>query len=172
MLITPHFDRSEFKCKCGKCGRDDVSEDLVKRLENLYDYFSKTEKGINSIIVTSGIRCPTYSVKVGGFSSDAHTKGIAADIIVYDKNRTPYNSETVAAVAEVCGFTGIGIMNGATHVDIRTTGNYLNGHWFGDERNGNDNIKTFSQYLPKMAAKTNHSIKIFIDDKLIYEKEI
>jgi hypothetical protein len=144
----------------------------VKRLENVYDYFSKTEKGIHSIIVTSGIRCPTYSVKVGGFSSDAHTKGIAADIIVYDKTRNPYPTETVAAVAEVCGFTGIGLMNGATHVDIRTTGNYLNGHWYGDERTGNDNIKTFSQYLPKIIKTIKHKITVIIDGKTVYESEV
>ena len=68
-------------------------------------------------------------------------------------------------------------MNGAIHLDIRNGKNYVNAHWFGDERTGENYIKTFSQYLPKITEtpKTEtvkHKIKLLLDDKIIYEKEI
>lgn len=169
--MTAHFDRREFICKCG-CGRSDINPELVNKLEAIYAYFARTPTGCRAIVITSGIRCPTYSVKVGGYSSDAHTKSIAADIIVYKSDGTTYTAETIAAVAEKVGFSGIGLMNGACHVDIRNEHNYINAHWFGDERNGNNNIKTFAQYLPKSASTENkHKIAVILDGRTIFEKE-
>ena len=153
---------------------NELKEHILK-LENVIDYLARTPTGCKSCVITSGIRCPSYSVKVGGFSSDAHTKSLAADCIFYQSDGKRYSPETVAAVAEIMGFNGIGLMDGAIHLDIRTTANYINGHWFGDERNGNDNIKTFSQYLPKITEtpKTNkHKITVTFDGKTIIEKEI
>lgn len=167
--MSAHFDRAEFRCKCG-CGRDDISPDLVAKLEQIYAYFARTPTGCKAIVITSGIRCPSYSVKVGGYSSDAHTKSIAADIIVYNKNGAPYTAETIAAVAEYCGFTGIGLMNGACHVDIRNEHNYINAHWYGDERDG-QNFSTFKQYLPLKANNEKHKITVTLDGKIILEKE-
>lgn len=172
--MSAHFDRKEFTCKCG-CGRNDISAELVNKLESVFDYLARTPTGCIYCIITSGVRCPSYSVKVGGYSNDAHTKSIAADCIFYQKNGLPYKPETVAAVAEKMGFSGIGLMSNAVHLDIRNKSNYVNNHWFGDERNGNDNIKTFSQYLPKITetSETNkHKITVIIDGKTIIEKEI
>lgn len=168
--MSAHFDRREFRCKCG-CGRDDISPDLVAKLEQIYAYFARTPTGCKAIVITSGIRCPSYSVKVGGYSSDAHTKSIAADIVVYKSDGTTYNAETIAAVAEHCGFSGIGLMNGACHVDIRNAHNYSNAHWFGDERDGH-NFSTFQQYLPLMASTGKHKITVIIDGKTVYESEV
>ena len=93
---------------------------------------------------------PDCSVAVGGYRNDAHTKGIAADVICYDKNGYQIASSRVAWEAEQIGFTGIGIIdNTAIHLDVRTTSNYSNGHWFGDERNGDNNIPTFKNYKPR-----------------------
>lgn len=172
--LTAHFDRKEFECKCG-CGRNNINIELAKKLENIFDYLARTPTGCKCCVITSGIRCPSYSVSVGGYKTDAHTLSIAADCIFYQSDGKPYAPETVAAVAEIMGFNGIGLMNGAIHLDIRTTANYINGHWFGDERTGNDNIKTFSQYLPKVTetkTTSKHKIKLLFDDKIIYEKEI
>lgn len=175
--MSAHFDRKEFMCECG-CGRNDISADLVNKLESVFDYLARTPTGCKKCIITSGIRCPSYSPKVKGFSNDAHTKSIAADCVFYQSDNTPYKPETVAAVAEKLGFSGIGLMNGAVHLDIRNEKNYVNAHWFGDERTGENYIKTFSQYLPKIAEtpKTTetvkHKIKLMLDDKIIYEKEI
>lgn len=175
--ISAHFDRKEFMCKCG-CGRNNISADLVNKLESVFDYLARTPTGCKSCIITSGIRCPSYSESVGGYRNDAHTLSIAADCIYYQTDGKPYAPEVVAAVAEKMGFSGIGLMNGAIHLDIRNEKNYVNSHWFGDERTGENYIKTFSQYLPKITEtpKTTetvkHKIKLMLDDKIIYEKEI
>ena len=172
--MSAHFDRREFACKCG-CGRNDINVDLVNKLESVFDYLARTPTGCKCCIITSGIRCPTYSPTVKGFSTDAHTKSIAADCVFYQSNGKPYAPETVAAVAEKIGFNGIGLMDGAIHLDSRNGKNYVNAHWFGDERTGESYIKTFSQYLPKLTetkTTSKHKIKLLFDDKIIYEKEI
>lgn len=173
--LTAHFDRREFRCKCG-CGRDDISPELVSKLEQIYAYFARTPTGCKAIVITSGIRCPSYSVKVGGYANDAHTLSIAADIIVYNNNNTPYAAENIAAVAEKCGFSGIGLMNGACHVDIRNKNNYVNAHWFGDERTGNNSISSFLGYLPPLATSepiqaSKHTLTVTFDGETIIKKE-
>ena len=137
--LTAHFDREEFTCPCG-CNRNSIDMRLVNRLEQLHDLM-----GAKAIIVTSGYRCPTHSVRVGGSTTDAHTKGYAADIKVQKSNGEWYSAEDIAEAAERIGFGGIGLMSGACHCDIRDLGGYKNSHWFGDERTGNDNIETFQR---------------------------
>lgn len=166
--MAKHFDRSEFVCKCG-CGKNDISQELVDKLEDMHTYFSKLGTGCKSIIISSGCRCPTHSIAVGGYANDAHTKGIAADIIVNKSNGVPYLPETVAAVAEYLGFSGIGVMAGACHVDIRNKNNYVNSHWYGDEITG-ENIKTFANYLPVINEK--HKITVNIDGKTVLDMEV
>ena len=142
--LSAHFHSSEFACK--RCGATHtISQDLINKLESLYSRLN-----CSKIIVTSGYRDPDCSVAVGGYRNDAHTKGIAADVICYDKNGYQIASSRVAWEAEQIGFTGIGIIdNTAIHLDVRTTSNYSNGHWFGDERNGDNNIPTFKNYKPR-----------------------
>ena len=142
--LSAHFHSSEFACK--RCGATHtISQDLINKLESLYSRLN-----CSKIIVTSGYRDPDCSVAVGGYRNDAHTKGIAADVICYDKNGYQISSARVAWEAEQIGFTGIGIIdNTAIHLDVRTTSNYSNGHWFGDERNGDNNIPTFKNYKPR-----------------------
>jgi hypothetical protein len=98
-----------------------------------------------SIVITSGYRCPKYSVRVGGYSSDAHTCNIAADIVVNKKGGGSYTAEDIAEAAQRIGFGGIGLMSGACHVDNRDCEPYLNNHWFGDERDGRNYIETFQR---------------------------
>lgn len=131
MNLSEHFKSSEFKCKCG-CGGGNPDRDLIKKLEHLREML-----GNKPIIITSGYRCPKHSVAVGGYATDAHTCNIAADIMI--------NGETVEHIAECAervGFSGIGVMTNAVHVDVRNANNYSNGHWFGDERTG-ENVETF-----------------------------
>ena len=173
--ITAHFSANEFTCKCG-CNTNYVKRELVDKLEKVYEYLDNTERGVNAIIITSGYRCPRHSVAVGGSADDAHTKGIAADFYALDKSGIRYESRIVAAVCEYIGFTGIGVIDKtAVHADIRTTDNYKNGHWFGNEMTGNDNIETWREFLPAIVSHETNSktkVKIFVDDKLIYEREI
>ena len=142
--LSAHFHSSEFACK--RCGATHtISQDLINKLETLYSRLN-----CSKIIVTSGYRDPDCSVAVGGYRNDAHTLGIAADVICYDKNGYQISSARVAWEAEQIGFTGIGIIDStAIHLDVRTTSNYSNGHWFGDERNGDNNIPTFKNYKPR-----------------------
>lgn len=51
----------------------------------------------------------------------------------------------IAEVAERVGFGGIGLMNNSCHVDDRDCEPYVNNHWFGDERDGRNDIKTFQR---------------------------
>lgn len=139
MKLSAHFDSSEFICKCG-CGKSNISNELVQKLEQLYSLM-----GAAAIIVNSGCRCPAHSVSVGGGKTDAHTRGIAADIAVRKQNGGYYTGEDIAEAAERIGFTGIGIMSNACHVDIRNSANYVNSHWFGNEITGDNWIKTFQR---------------------------
>ena len=171
MKLTEHFDSTEFKCP--HCGRDDIDKRLVERLEQLFAAI-----GADKILISSGIRCPDYSVSVGGYRNDMHVNKGAADLIVY-KNGKPMSSFAVAAIAEDLGlFNGIGIINDTyVHLDIRGIIPYSNSHWFGNEATG-DNYTTFKSYLPSWYSKAAqpkkevHKLKIYLDDKLLIEKEL
>lgn len=137
--LSEHFDLSEFKCPCG-CGGGNPSKLLIERLEKFFPLLDA-----KSIIITNAYRCPNYSVKAGGYRNDAHTCNIAADIIINKKSGGTYSAEDIAEAAERIGFGGIGLMNGACHVDNRDCEPYINNHWFGDERDGRNYIKTFQR---------------------------
>lgn len=116
-----HFEKSEFKCKCGKyCNGYPVEPDeqLVKLLENIRKHFGVP------VTVNSGIRCKTHNANVGGASASQHLKGTAADIAV--KGVTPAK---VAAYVETLlpGTGGIGIYSWGVHVDVRKTKSRWNG---------------------------------------------
>lgn len=168
--LTQHFDESEFRCPC--CGKLVHDVTLSKRLEQLH-------KALNAkaIIITSGYRCPSHSVAVGGYANDAHVQGFAADVVAYKKSGSPYTAETVAREAEKLGFGGIGIIsNDAVHLDIRDMHpEYPNMHWFGDERTHNDNIATFQKMgepIEEDEPETKkHVIELFIDGVSVYRKE-
>lgn len=137
--ITPNFDSTEFVCKCG-CGRNKINERFVERLQIL-----RNKIGV-PINVTSGYRCPTHSIRVGGSYTDAHTYGIAADVYA-----NGLSSIQLARIAEDLDFGGIGIIDDkCVHLDIRDENgcgfNYANNHWWGDERTGNDWITSFKNY--------------------------
>lgn len=134
MKISEHFDDTEFACP--HCGKIVVKKSLIERLESLHMMMHA-----KAIIVNSGYRCPTHSVAVGGYSNDAHTLGIAADVTVVKQDGNPYSVETVAYYADKIGFGGIGMMGGnSIHLDTRDVETYANNYWHGDERTGNDNV--------------------------------
>lgn len=165
--LSPHFSKSEFACKC--CNKVNVDSELISMLERLY-----SEMNAKAIIITSGYRCPAHSVAVGGTATDAHTRGIAADIRVVKQSGQCYTAPTIARVAEKIGFTGIGIIDNLhCHVDIRNAHNYVNSHWFGDERNNDNYITTFANMgepIEKSAAKHRVHTIVYIDDKKVFDK--
>jgi len=69
------FKVSEFICRCGRCGRADISPRLIPILDRVRIRYQKP------MIVTSGFRCPDYNIIVRG--GEEHPKGEAADIAVY-----------------------------------------------------------------------------------------
>ncbi len=115
-----YFKRSEFKCKCGKCGGFPVEpdENLVKLLEQIREHFNAP------VTVASGIRCKTHNTNVGGATRSQHLYGTAADIKVQGK--TP---------KEVCAYCqtllpnsgGIGLYKTWVHVDVRPNKSRWNG---------------------------------------------
>lgn len=147
--LSPHFNSNEFDCKCGKCTNTLIDSDLITKLEMLF-----IELNADKIIVNSGYRCKSYSPLVGGFETDAHTRGIAVDITVY-VNGAPVKPIIAAAAAERVGFSGIGLMSTNIHVDVRNANNYVNAHWFGDETTG-ANVTTFQTN----ATTTTEFVKI------------
>lgn len=168
MKLTEHFDSSEFRCNCGKEG---INNELVERLERLFAAI-----GADKILISSGYRCPDCSVAVGGYRNDMHTKGGAADLVVY-KDDKPMSSYAVCAIAEDLGlFNGIAIIDDAyVHLDIRGVIPYSNNKWLGNEVSG-ETYSTFKSYLPPWykgtaAEQSTHKLKIYLDDKLIIEKD-
>ena len=139
--LSPHFWLHEFACKESNIIK--YSDETITLLEKIFDACSKVGKAI----ITSGYRTPEYSVKVSGSKNDGHVVGIAVDVKWYDKSNKLIAPKYIACVAQDIGFTGIGIMKNSIHLDTRTTANYKNGKWWGDETNGNNNIKDFYAYF-------------------------
>lgn len=127
MKLSAHLDSSEIVCKCG-CGRSNLTQKAINLFEAV-----RHELGDKPLFITSGCRCPSHSVAVGGYANDYHVKGMAFD--VYGKHCTPAE---ICAAAEKCGANGVGLMNGAAHFDC---GDRLI-PWRGDERTGK-NVSTF-----------------------------
>lgn len=73
-----YFDRSEFACKCGKCGGYPVEpkEKLIKVADRTRKHFGKPAT------VSSGIRCATHNKNVGGVSNSRHLSGKAMDFSI------------------------------------------------------------------------------------------
>lgn len=131
--LSPHFNISEFRCKCGKEHETLNSQELVEKLEKLF-----TALKCSKIIVTSGYRCEQHDKNVGGSGSGQHTLGNAADICCYGQDEQPISSKIVCQKAQDIGFTGIANITAAyiyTHVDVRP-----NGKWYGDEVHSNGSV--------------------------------
>ena len=109
-----YFSRSEFRCKCGKCGGFPVepSWELLEVLDKIREHFGAPVR------VNSGIRGETHNKNVGGASKSQHLYGTAADIKVDGVSPTK-----VAEYAETLlpNTGGIGIYSTFVHVDVRKT---------------------------------------------------
>jgi uncharacterized protein YcbK (DUF882 family) len=107
--ISPHFNRSEFACKCG-CGFTAVDVELLGVLEDVRGHFNAP------LTLDCVCRCPTHNKAVGGVIHSQHVQGIAADIKV-----TGYSP---AVVADYLGSQypkkyGVGRYSSFTHIDVR-----------------------------------------------------
>lgn len=130
-----------------------------------------------AIIVTSGYRCEKNPY---GMKTDAHRKGLAADIKVQKQNGTFYKCEEIAEAAERIGFGGIGLMPpDACHVDTRDCEAYANNHWFGCEYSSGsyaktDNIKTFQKgtIFPERTSGNNKRLFVSYEGKTLLDIKI
>lgn len=115
-FLSEHFQVKEFKCKDGT-DKILINTNLIDVLEKLYKHLNC--KAIN---ITSGYRTPSHSVKVGGYSTDQHTKGSAADITAKKQDGTLFSSnEICCALEDISHMGGIGRINKthSVHVDVR-----------------------------------------------------
>lgn len=115
--ISPHFNRSEFACKCG-CGFSAVDAELLDVLEGARMHFGA------AITLNCACRCPTHNKEVGGVSHSQHIQGIAADIKV-----TGYSPAVVADYFEsqYPNKYGVGRYTSFTHIDVRSGPTRWNG---------------------------------------------
>ena len=157
--ITKHFNSAEFLCKCGKGHSIKLNDDLCTKLEDLYSYLN-----CSKIIINSGVRCSSWSVAVGGYANDEHTKGNAADIVCYDQAGKAIDSKKVCCAAQDLDFAGIGRIDySSTHVDISSSRT-----WRGDELSGYTSKSIpgndFYDYFGMQHPKKSKYIEITIDD--------
>lgn len=107
MLLTPHFDLDEFRCKC--CGAVNIPAalELATRLEPVrIDY--------GQIVIDDSFRCKAHNQAVGGNADSAHLLGLAADLSCRS------DSDRFALIKALLahGFTRIGIAANYVHADI------------------------------------------------------
>lgn len=137
-FLSDHFQVKEFKCKDGS-DQILINTELITALEKLYKHLN-----CRAINITSGYRTPAHSVKVGGYSTDQHTKGNAADITCKKQDGTLFSSNEVCCVLEDLAHAGgVGRINknSSVHIDVR--GNKC---WF-DEVNGDKIVNSWYSYL-------------------------
>ena len=167
MKLSEHFDDTEFVCKCG-CGKSiKMSTNLIDRLEKLHELM-----GAKAIYINSGYRCENNP---NGFKTDAHRKGIAADIMVQHKDDSFYTADEIAEAAERVGFGGIGLMHPVScHVDTRNVDKYDNDWWHGNETNGIDYPYKKHTFIKgtKFDGETKHKVTVIIDGKTVFESEV
>jgi uncharacterized protein YcbK (DUF882 family) len=108
LALSEWFSTTELECRCNRSHKHQIAVDLIAKLDHLRERLDKP------IRITSGYRCPEHNQAVGGVADSQHTQGTAADIVVYD-----VHPDVVAKIAEEIGFTGIGLYDTFTHVDVR-----------------------------------------------------
>ncbi len=116
--LSPHFRVKEFRARRGtKLDGDKIliSEELIEMLEKL----SRAVR-YKPIIVTDGYRTEAYDKQLTG-KAGQHSKGLAADVWV-----DGYSAYELAAIAELIGFDGIGVINArCVHLDMRGYKSYF-----------------------------------------------
>ena len=110
--ISKHFNRQEFRCKCGRCDLDTVDAELLKVLEEIRAYFERP------IHITSGYRCPAWNSFQGGITSQ-HLYGRAADFFIDGIKPVQIAKWLDDHYPEKYG---VGLYDSWVHLDTRTNG--------------------------------------------------
>ena len=109
VMLSKHFKRYEFACKCG-CGFSTPDPELLALLEKIRVYFNEP------VSINSACRCEAHNAAVDGAKNSTHLMGIAADIVV--KNVTPNQVESFMMELYPSKH-GRSAYNTFTHVDVR-----------------------------------------------------
>lgn len=104
----PNFERSEFDSPDKPGSGDNMSIDLLDKLQAMRNLYKKP------IFVTSGYRTEKHNTKVGGTTDSAHLKGLAVDISCLGSRQR----FRLISIALMVGFTRIGIKVDALHLDL------------------------------------------------------
>ncbi|MBF0568278.1 MAG: peptidase M15 [Nitrospirae bacterium] len=109
MITSKHFKQEDFTCPCG-CGLNNISQELVDRLDKLRDDVQMP------LVITSGTRCTKHNEAVGGEADSAHLKGLAADIAI---DSSAKRQKVLKHALE--HLTRIGVGEKLIHLDIDKT---------------------------------------------------
>lgn len=148
--LSKNFNSWEFRCGLGRgcnCTTTLIDDKLAEILQKIRDYFGA------KVTITSGYRCPSYNLSIGGATGSYHSRGMAADITV--EGVPP---RAVAAYAQSIGVLGIGLYEGAdgsfVHVDTRIYKSY----WYGkkeEPRSSFGGASDYEKYANKITAASN-----------------
>lgn len=111
--IAPNFHKYEFMCNCG-CGESRVNTDFLKRLQA-----ARTIAGV-AFSVNRGASCPDYNQELGGVKDSAHVPDVMPDKKCHAVDiHCPGSRDRWIMINALlkAGFTRIGIMKTALHVD-------------------------------------------------------
>lgn len=159
--LSEHFRLKEFQCHdwSDKILHDDK---LCPVLEKLF-FIKIPGKKIRAVNVNSGYRTPAWSCRpdVGGYATDPHTRGIAADIKIPLVGGGYVPANLICEYLEDIGFIGgVGKINDySVHIDVRDKK-----CWF-DETHGSRIVNSWYDYFgEKKPAKDISSMdsKAFI----------
>ena len=109
IIVSPHFKRREYACRCG-CGFEAVDVELLMILEALRDEFSR------KVVINSGCRCEAWNRHIEGAKKSYHVKGMAADIRV---EHTPASIIQDYLEETYPDKYGIGCYRDFSHIDVR-----------------------------------------------------
>ena len=106
-VLSKHFKREEFACKCG-CGFDAVDTELLDVLEDVREMFGPTH-------ISSACRCLEHNTNIGSKNTSQHVRAKAADITCGLVPKTLY----LYLDAKYRNKYGLGLYPGFVHVDVR-----------------------------------------------------
>ena len=153
-----------------------VAEEDIKELYDMFERLELTDKKVEE---TTGADVTSfrfnlsdgtnYDLIYGGYGVKNGSLKSATGGFEY------FTSADIAEVAERLNFSGIGLIDAIScHVDKRTKLIYVNDHWFGDERTGNDNIKTFQRGTKfpgdNISKSTANNLKVILNGVTIIDK--
>jgi len=135
MKLTKNIELQEMLCPCG-CMGFVYNEDLVTGLQRIRNAANVLIGPYEvKIRITSGFRCKKHNQAIGGASRSYHTKGMAADIKLYirDKGEIRWMKPSYMfwhVIMPLEAFNGVGVYRGGKgskgfcHVDVRPLEKY------------------------------------------------